>query len=200
MVIATLILNKTAENTRQIPSFDMATSIQGAFLIIVSSLGMVFFPDLSRILNDKTLGVVIFWEKIGKYLKIAMILGITISILATILSPIAMILIELLGKGQNNGVYIIQLVQVSSFRLFFQAIKEILDKYLYAKEKQWEPMFLSIAGIIGMVIFYKVGSLFGPDAGILATLVLTSYYLVWCVFAILIVRNDYKKSLIIKNL
>jgi peptidoglycan biosynthesis protein MviN/MurJ (putative lipid II flippase) len=193
--IANLILGKIAQNEGQISAFDIATSIQNTFFVVVTSLGLVFFPDLSKTLNDKSLKAEVFWNKLRSYLNTAIILGFVISILSLFGSTYVMKLFELAGKGQNNSAYIIILAQVSSFRLFFQAIKEILDKYLYAKERQWQPMLLSIGGMIGQVICFAVIFKGDLDSGVLASILLIVYYAVWCLFATIIVQKDYKNSL-----
>ncbi len=195
LVVANLIIGRIATSEGQTFAFETAASIQGTFLIIVSSLGMVFFPDLSRILNDKTLGVMVFWEHLSKYLKTAVLLGLFISLLSTFGSYWVMKLFELAGKGQNNADYIVLLAQISSFRLFFQAIKEILDKYMYAKEKQWAPMWLSIGGITGQIVVFAFLSIANLDAGIMAMLMLLTYYMVWCLLAVQVVSADYHRDL-----
>ena len=194
-IIANLMIGKISTSSGQAFAFETAASIQSTFLIVITSLGMVFFPDLSRTLNDKSLGVMIFWEKLSKYLKTAIWLGIVISLLSTFGSQYVMKLFEMAGKGQDNAKYIVLLAQISSFRLFFQAIKEILDKYLYAKEKQWEPMWLSLLSVLGQLIVFCILWIMEIDAGILAMLVLTSYYMVWCVLAMFVVRRDYLREI-----
>jgi peptidoglycan biosynthesis protein MviN/MurJ (putative lipid II flippase) len=191
LIISGLIIGRFSDSAGQITAFDIATSIQSTFLIIVTSLGLVFFPDLSKTLNNKELGRMIFWEKLNKYLRTSLWLGICISILSIFASGIVMNLIELAGKGQRNSAYIILLVQLGSFRLFFNALKEILDKYLYAKEKQWEPMWLSVLAIISQILVFLVCANLNLDAGVLTMIVLTSYYMFWCIFAMFVVRRDY---------
>jgi peptidoglycan biosynthesis protein MviN/MurJ (putative lipid II flippase) len=193
--IANLILGKIAQNEGQISAFDIATSIQNTFFVVVTSLGLVFFPDLSKTVHDKDLKPEVFWNKLRSYLKTAIYIGLTISVLSLFGSSYVMKLFELAGKGQNNSAYIILLAQVSSFRLFFQAIKEILDKYLYAKERQWQPMLLSISGMIGQVICFVIIINGDLDSGVLASLLLIVYYAVWCLFATIIVKKDYKNSI-----
>jgi peptidoglycan biosynthesis protein MviN/MurJ (putative lipid II flippase) len=194
IIVGGILINKVSDTPGQSTAFEMATSIQGAFLIIVTSLGMVFFPDLSKTLNDKTLDKQIFWDKLGKYLQNAIFLGIFISVLCILFAPVLMKVIEFAGKGQDNGLYIVTLVQISAFRLFFQAVKEILDKYLYTKERIWQPMLLSTAGVFAMVVVFVIGNNFNTDYGILTMLSLMIYYMVWCLFATIIVRFDYQKS------
>jgi peptidoglycan biosynthesis protein MviN/MurJ (putative lipid II flippase) len=160
---------------------------------------LVFFPDLSKTLNDKTLPLMAFWNKLSYYLKSAMVLGFCVSIVSIFATPLVLKLFEILGKGSSNQSYILALIQISSFRLFFQSIKEILDKYFYAKERRLQPMLLSVIGGISQVIFLFFGLWLGLDAGILSMLVLMVYYFTWSLFATIFVRKDYLESISTTN-
>jgi peptidoglycan biosynthesis protein MviN/MurJ (putative lipid II flippase) len=194
-MVAGLVLGRIVTSTGQISAFEIASSIQSTFLIVMSSLGIVFFPDLSKTLTNKNLGFMVFWEKISKYLKISMVIGFVISLMSIFGSYWVMKLFELAGKGQDNAEYIVFLVQISSFRLFFSSIKEILDKYLYAKEKQWTPMWLSLVSVFAQIVVFGILYLFKFDAGLIAMIMFLTYYMVWCLLAIQVLRSDYIKNL-----
>jgi peptidoglycan biosynthesis protein MviN/MurJ (putative lipid II flippase) len=197
LTVAGIIVSIIAKDEGKAVAFSIATSVQSTFFIIVSSLGLVFFPDLSKTLNDKSLPVMAFWNKLGYYLRSAMYLGFFVSIVSIFATPLVLKLFEILGKGSSNQSYILALIQISSFRLFFQSIKEILDKYFYAKEKRLQPMILSILGVVSQIVLLFFGLWLGLDAGILSMLVLMIYYATWSLFATIFVRQDYTKA--IKN-
>lgn len=197
LTVSGLALGFLFQTTGQAIAFDLATSIQGAFFVVITALGIVFFPDLNKVLNDKNLPKNLFWDKLVLYLRNVIWLGLFISIICVVLSPVIMWLFELFGKGQNQGQYIILLIQIGSFRLFFQGIKEILDKYLYTKQKKLAPMFLSLCSMVGQLVFLFVISQIlykGIDAGVAVVLSLVFYYMVWCILALFLIRNEYKKE------
>jgi peptidoglycan biosynthesis protein MviN/MurJ (putative lipid II flippase) len=201
--VASLALGFIFQSEGQGTAFDLSTSIQNAFFVVVTALGIVLFPDLNKTLNDPKLDKTVFWDKLSKYLKNAIWIGVAISIGSIALSPVVIWLFEIFGKGQNQGKYIILLVQIGAFRLFFQAIKEILDKYLYTKQKKLEPMALSLLAMAGQIVFlFLTSKVFYKDldAGVITVVSLVVYYMFWCILAILLVRSDYKKeSFNIKN-
>ncbi len=196
--VSGLALGFLFQTSGQATAFDLATSIQGAFFVVITAIGIVFFPDLNKVLNNKNLPQSVFWNKLSSYLQKGIWLGLAVSVGSIVFSPVVIWFFELFGKGQNQGQYIILLVQVGAFRLFFQAIKEILDKYLYTKQKKLEPMILSLLAMTGQLIFlFLVSNLFSKDldAGVVVVLSLVFYYMIWCILAMVLIRNDYQKYL-----
>ncbi len=193
-LISNVLLSKLSNVDGQISAFDYATSIQGAFYVIISSIGIILFPDISRTVNDKTINLKDFWNKIHGYLKLTILLGIITSIIAIPGSFAVMRVFELFGKGQgtDQNNYIIILAAVSSFRLFFMAIKEILDKVFYARESRFLPITLSVlANIFQIGFILGLGSVY--EAGIIASMGLLVYYAVWVILALLRVRWEVRE-------
>jgi peptidoglycan biosynthesis protein MviN/MurJ (putative lipid II flippase) len=50
---ANLVINPINQYKGQVTAFDLGTSIQGAFFIIITALGTVFFPNLSELFYNK---------------------------------------------------------------------------------------------------------------------------------------------------
>ncbi len=178
----------------QITAFDFATSIQGAFYILISSIGIILFPNISRIVNDKTVGTKKFWDKIHGYLKTTIILGFVVSILAIPGSYLVIKIFESFGKlqGVEQNAYIILLTSVSSFRLFFMAIKEVLDKVFYSRESKYLPIGLSvIANVVQVVFIWSLAQNY--DVGVVASVGLMVYYAVWVILALFRVRWEVRE-------
>jgi peptidoglycan biosynthesis protein MviN/MurJ (putative lipid II flippase) len=201
---AALMLNfifSTGQNT----AFDIGTSISGSFFILVTSLTTVAFPDLSLTLNSSA-KTSHFWQKLKKYVLITITMGFGVTIIAFLFSPLIMWLFELLGKGQGNGDYIVLIAQISALSLVFRSGKEILSRYIFAKERVWQPVILSTVGVFFQAIFifglynlnrlnlWDVESDILTDTGLIVTLSLVIYYLVWVLGASKIVWSDYKKT------
>jgi peptidoglycan biosynthesis protein MviN/MurJ (putative lipid II flippase) len=173
----------------QITAFDFATSIQGAFYILISSIGIILFPNISRIVNDKSIKLQEFWERMHKYLQMTIFLGLVVSVLAIPGSYLVIKIFESFGKlqGTEQNSYIILLTSVSSFRLFFMAIKEVLDKIFYSRESKYLPIGLSVIANIFQIIFIWTLSNY-YDVGVVASVGLMVYYAVWVILALLRVR------------
>jgi peptidoglycan biosynthesis protein MviN/MurJ (putative lipid II flippase) len=199
---ASLMLNfifTQGQNT----AFDIGTSISGAFFVIVISLATVAFPDLALTLNQPKQGKN-FWLKFKKYLLATFSIGLVVTLLAIILSPIVMWFFELLGRGQGNADYITLIAQISALSLFFRSGKEILIKYIFAKEKIWQPIILSFVSVFfqGVFVFgfyhfnqtQSFNIFFLNDSGLLTATSLIVYNFVWLVIASVLVLKDYKED------
>jgi putative peptidoglycan lipid II flippase len=188
---AAMVTLKTPDG--QTTAFDFATSIQGAFYILISSIGIILFPNISRIVNDKTVELKEFWDRMHKYLQMTIALGFVVSILTVPGSYLVIKIFESFGKlqGTEQNAYIILLTSVSSFRLFFMAIKEVLDKIFYARESKYLPIGLSVIANIAQIIFiWSLSSYY--DVGVVASIGLMVYYAVWVILALLRVRWEVK--------
>jgi peptidoglycan biosynthesis protein MviN/MurJ (putative lipid II flippase) len=194
---ASFIINPIAQNSGQITAFDIGTSIQGSFFVIITSLSTVFFPDLSKTLHITNLRSNIFWDKMSKYLKISLGLGVLVTILTIIGSPVIMLIYSLLGKNENQdiGNYIVLIAQITALSLVFRSIREILSKYIYVRQKVWEPVILSTASLITSILITYILLLFKVDAGIATSLGFIGYNFVWVLIAYFNYLEDRKKYL-----
>jgi putative peptidoglycan lipid II flippase len=194
-LVSSFALAKLAEaESGALTAFDVATSIQGAFYILISSIGIILFPDISKIVNDKSIGIKEFWDRIYKYLKVTMGLGLFVSIITIPGSFLVIKFFEQFGKlqGVEQNQYIILLTSISAFRLFYMGIKEVLDKVFYARESKVLPIALSIVAnlvqlsfIFGMVFWSGY-----QDVGVIVSIGLLLYYMVWVILALFRVRKE----------
>jgi peptidoglycan biosynthesis protein MviN/MurJ (putative lipid II flippase) len=95
-----------------------------------------------------------------------------------------------LGQGQGTEQYVVRIAQISSLSLVFRAMREILSKYIYVRQRQWQPMYLSIVGILALVITTLVLVDFQVDAGIATSFGLVSYNFFWVIAALTILFRD----------
>jgi peptidoglycan biosynthesis protein MviN/MurJ (putative lipid II flippase) len=193
LLIASISLLKIQNLDGQAITFEIATSIQAVFFIFVTALGTIFFPNLSETLQNKSNNQEMFWNQLIKYLKNAMILGFCLSLASIIFSPIIVYVFQILGKNQSYLQSVVGLVQVGSFALFFQSIKEILSKYMFTKEKIVAPVVIAIIALIVQVLYiFGLNSLRLLDInGILMTSLIVNY-MIWSLLGMVVVRRDYK--------
>jgi peptidoglycan biosynthesis protein MviN/MurJ (putative lipid II flippase) len=187
---ANLVINPINQYKGQVTAFDLGTSIQGAFFIIITALGTVFFPNLSELFYNKDIPKETFWRQMMRYLKVSILLGLGVTVVTIILSPVVMWLFGVLGQGQGTEQYVVRIAQISSLSLVFRAMREILSKYIYVRQRQWQPMYLSIVGILALVITTLVLVDFQVDAGIATSFGLVSYNFFWVVAALTILFRD----------
>jgi peptidoglycan biosynthesis protein MviN/MurJ (putative lipid II flippase) len=188
LFVATLVLTLIQTQTGQGTAFDNSTSIQNAFFIIISSFATVLFPNLTEILHrdkeeSKESGKSAFMPYFYKYLKIAAVAGLIVSLVAYFGVYGAVWLFELMGKGQNLGPNMIQLVQVSTIFIFFRALKEVMSRYFYAKEKTWQLLILSTFSLGCQLLGIAILQNFGVKSDINVSISLVVSYLAWDLMA-----------------
>jgi peptidoglycan biosynthesis protein MviN/MurJ (putative lipid II flippase) len=193
MLVASIAIFNIQNTEGQAIAFELATSIQAVFFIFVSALGTIFFPNLSETLQNKKLNKNVFWDQLTKYLKNAIILGFAISIASIFLSPLVIIIFEILGKKQTYYSDVIYLVQIGAFALFFQSIREILSKYMFTKEKIFMPVILSVCSMIVQLIYiYSLSTISVLDKNVIVITSLMINYMTWSILAIFVVQIDYR--------
>jgi putative peptidoglycan lipid II flippase len=187
-LVAFLLLGKytTSENTNY--AFDLATSIQNVFYILITSLGIISLPEFSQSIKNKEL----FWTKIKLYLKNSFLIGGLVTILCVFGAPLVMWIFELFGKIKNDTSYIILLTQVGAIKLVFHSIKEIIEKYFYAIESRYKPIIISICSNVFQVGVFFVLRELQVDIGICAILSMTSYYMVWAIISVFLIKKDHQ--------
>ena len=184
LFIATLILTLIQTKEGQGTAFDNSTSIQNAFFIIISSFATVLFPNLTEILHkDRENGKSAFMPYFYKYLKVAALTGAIVSVVAYFGVYGAVWLFEIAGKGQNLGANMVQLVQVSAIFIFFRALKEIMSRYFYAKEKTWQLLILSTFSLACQLIGIAILQNFGVASDTNVSISLVVSYLSWDLMA-----------------
>lgn len=191
-ILISVIISSDSGTNGGITAFDIGTSIQGAFFIIVTSLGTVLFPDLSKTFHDKNINRVDFWKKTSKYIKLSALLGMLVTIITMIGSPLIIELFRFLGQQQNNGQTIILIAQVTSISLVFRAMREVLVRYIYIRERVWQPLILSSVSVLALVtttlilVFqFKLEAVLATSVGFIA------YNFCWVLLAFFIYKKDY---------
>jgi peptidoglycan biosynthesis protein MviN/MurJ (putative lipid II flippase) len=196
LLIASIAIFNIQNITGQATAFELATSIQAVFFVFVSALGTIFFPNLSETLQNKALNKNVFWDQLTKYLKNAIGLGFVLSIATIFLSPLVIMIFEVLGKRQAYYSDVIYLVQIGAFVLFFQSIREILSKYMFTKEKVFMPVILSLSAMAAQVVYiYGLNSFTQLDKNVIVITSLMINYMVWSILGMVVVRADYRNNL-----
>lgn len=191
--LSSFLINPIAQSKGEITAYDIGISIQSSFFILVTALGTIFFPDLSKIFLDTKFSKAAFWHKLFKYLKISLALGFFITIVTFLCSPLVIYIYSLAGKGQDNAKLIVTIAQVSSVGLIFRSAKEILAKYFYVKQSVWVPIILSTFAIftqtvVTLTLFYK----FNFDSIMAVTLGFIFNEFAWLILATYYIVKDYK--------
>ncbi len=191
--IARLIINPFAQNSGQITAFEIGTSLSSGFFILSIALGTVAFPDLSRSYekNKSPEKINIFWSKLNHYIFSSLNIGFLITILAFVFSPIILILDKYLG-GQDNGFYIMLISQITSLALPFRSVREIFSRYLFVRERVWQPVIFSALGFSFQLFFAVIMNFYNIDTGLTAGLSLVIYNLIWVLGASYYINKDYK--------
>lgn len=193
--IAFIILRMLSDTEGQITAFDIGNSIQSAFFIIITSLGTVVFPDLAKLFLHKDQKKSYFWKKTSQYIWLSGVVGVGVTILTMIFSPLILKLFELLGFKQGTGDWIVLVSQITAISLIFRSMREILVKYIYIRERVWQPLLLSLFSLVSTVIvsiglwFFKISPLISVSIGFIA------YNLVWVILALNIFYADRRQSL-----
>jgi Uncharacterized membrane protein, putative virulence factor len=147
-VLANLIIIFIAQDKGQITAVDIGLSIQALFLVLISAVSTVFFPDLAKLFHSTDGNLQAFWRKLFQYTEKVALLAWLGSIVTFICIPLVMWLFELFGKGQDNASYIILLARVATLGLLFQSVNEILGKYFFVRERVWQPVLISVSGTL----------------------------------------------------
>jgi len=193
VIAANLIIKNVADNTAgQITAFDLALSVQGAFMVVITSIASVFFPDLAKIFNDKSDNKN-FWRKLVLYTEGVAWISLFGALVTFLVSPVLLWLYELFGKGQGSADYIVYLARVATLSFVFQSVSEILSKYFYVTESKYRPILISTISLVIQIIFiYQVVG-YGLDAGFVVAASLLFNYLCYTLLSIYFIRVDYKK-------
>ncbi|MEI6728947.1 MAG: lipid II flippase MurJ [bacterium] len=197
---SSFLVNPLVTSKGEITAYDIGISIQSAFFILITSLGTVFFPDLSKTLHNVKISRKEFWDKIFKYLRISIGLGFLICIVTVVFSPVILWFFTRIGKGQGTEALIITIAQIASVSLIFKSAKEILSKYFYVKESLWLPVLFSTVGLIVLVISTLISFfVFKINATYAASVGLITYEAAWLILAIYYAARDYTEDMKGKN-
>jgi peptidoglycan biosynthesis protein MviN/MurJ (putative lipid II flippase) len=188
--ISASLIVPLAQYPGQITALDIGTSIMASFFILSTSFGSVVFPNMAVSLNNDD--VKIFWKKIDYYLKQSFLIGLFVSVITMFGSPVVMWAFELLGKGQDNGRYIILITQICGLSLSIRSVEALLQKYLSIREKVWSPSVLSIFRLIAQILFSLYLYNLGLDSGINMAWGIVFGSILWVLLAFIILQKDRK--------
>jgi peptidoglycan biosynthesis protein MviN/MurJ (putative lipid II flippase) len=191
---ANLLINSISTKQGQITAFDIGNSIQGAFFIIVTSFGTVLFPDLSKTFHSSKTDRNYFWKKTKQYLWLSAGLGVLVTLVTLVGSPLIVNLFKILGQKQDNNDLIIQVAQLTSISLIFRAVREILVRYIYIRERVWQPLILSTISVVAVVLVTFVANFMKIDAALSASLGFIAYNIVWVILALIIFQKDFMEE------
>jgi len=194
--MSTLLINPFPEDEGQITALDLGTSVAGALFIICVSIATVAFPHISKSYHSHKMEQ--FWKQFRFYLLASIGTGLLATVLAFGFSPVFFLLQRLVGQsGQGNEQYITQIAQFAALSLTFRATKETLSRYFFVRERMWQPVILSLVGVLVQVIF-TLNLFFQTDFdhGLAVALGMLAYNIVWNIIAGFMLWKDYKKDLV----
>jgi peptidoglycan biosynthesis protein MviN/MurJ (putative lipid II flippase) len=156
-IFSSLIINTVAQDTPgQVTAFDISVSIQAVFFALITSVGLVLFPDLAKLWNKEgEEDTKHFWRKLRFYTEHMALVSLAGAVVTFVAAPVVMWLFELVGKGQNNSDYIVFL---SLSGTLFQALIIILAV--------WNKIDAGVAVALGLAV-----------NGLVITVI--SLYLIW---------------------
>jgi peptidoglycan biosynthesis protein MviN/MurJ (putative lipid II flippase) len=191
-IMANLLINTVAQNPGQITAFDIGLSIQGLFFSLVTSAGTVVFPDLAQSFNfDIRSG---FWKKLKTYIRHIAFISLIGTVITLVCAPIVIWLFTFFGKSQSNGEYIVLLARISTLSLVFQAIQEVLSKYFYVRERVWQPVIISVIGVVSQIICIAGLLMLDADAGVAVSSGLGIANILICICSLGIIMYDKRKD------
>jgi peptidoglycan biosynthesis protein MviN/MurJ (putative lipid II flippase) len=195
-VLANFLMVKLAKEQGQITALDFGLSIQEIFFTIVASASTVFFSDYAKFINDTNTTLSQRWRKLRQYLLGVAGVAIIGSLITIVAAPLVMFIFRQLGPGQGDDQanYIILIARVSVLALVFQSLNEILAKYLHAKERVWQPVWLSIISSIVQVIGVLILVSMGLDVALAVCLGLFLGSMTLTLGSYFILRADWKRE------
>ena len=193
-VLANLIIIFIAQDKGQITAVDIGLSIQALFLVLISAVGTVFFPDLAKLFHSTDGNLQAFWRKLFQYTEKVALLAWVGSIVTFVCIPLVMWLFELFGKGQDNASYIILLARVATLGLLFQSVNEILGKYFFVRERVWQPVLISVSGTLVQLASLFLLLQLNWDAGVATALALVLNNLAITIISFYLILVDYKRE------
>lgn len=200
LVGGNLLINTVASDQGQIFAVDLALSIQGVFFSLITSASTVFFPNISKTFNSLRISPRRKWKRLF-YLLEGVGAVAAIGMLGTLLfAPVVMWIFELFGRGQDNAEYIILLTRVTALAIVFQSLIEILSKYIYVKERIWQPAVISLTGFaVQLLVTYVVVGVAKLDPGIAVSGGIVVNFAVIFIYMLLVTTSDRNKELFKKS-
>ena len=191
--IAQFLIKFFNQGEAQITVFDVGLAIQGAFMIIITSLDTVFFPKLTSLFNESE-NKSGFMKELRRIILGIGGLGVVVSLFTIFMAPVVMWVFELLQKGQNNPDTIILVARITSLTLTLRALKLIVGKYFYIHERVWQPVILTLVSVTAQVLFVQQLFIRGVDSLLSVSWSLGVYGVVWLGIAYYYIWNDQRRS------
>lgn len=198
LVLGNLLINRISDGTPgQITAVDIALSIQGVFFSLITSVSTVFFPNFAKTLHSDTSTNEFFWRRLFTFMRGVGVLAIIGTFGTIVFSPLVLWIFELFGRGQDNAEYIILITRISAFAIVFQSLVEIVSKYIYVKERVWQPAIISITALaLQLITTLGMRYLLEIDPGISVSVGIVINFAVTFVYMYIIAMKDRKKDLL----
>jgi peptidoglycan biosynthesis protein MviN/MurJ (putative lipid II flippase) len=195
IVIGNLLINRIADGWQgQVTAVDIALSIQGVFFSLITSASTVFFPNIAKTYHAAHGRV--FWKRIFKFLEGVSVLSVIGTVATVIGVPIVLWIFTLFQKDFNNVEYIILLTRIAAVGIVLQSGVEILSKYIYIKERVWQPAIMSMSGVIVQVFCtFWLRYVLEVDAGISVIIGIIVNYAVLFLYMFLVSVGDRNRDL-----
>jgi peptidoglycan biosynthesis protein MviN/MurJ (putative lipid II flippase) len=196
LVVGNLLISKIAQTGGQITAVDTALSIQGVFFSLIVSTSTVFYPNIAKTYHSDRKSKKDFWKRLVKFLE-----GVgLISLIGTVCTIFGVGLViwifGLFGKEQSSGEYIILITRISAIAIVFQSLVEILSKYIYIKERIWQPACISIAGLgLQLLVTLWLRYTVHVDAGIAVSVGIVINFIAVFLYMFIVAMNDRNRDL-----
>lgn len=139
--------------------FNLASDIGGVFIGLLTGVGVVFLPDLTKFHLDTNEGKK-FWEHLFKYLKFTALIGLIGGVLTGFLLPILLHFLnyfKLISPDSfifsyNSQQKLLLFTFVCLVSIVFQSTGDILNRYFAAIKNTKTPFIASVLGNISAII------------------------------------------------
>ena len=197
LVVGNLLINTIGDGWKgQVLAVDIALSIQGVFFTLITAISTVFFPNIAKTFNNAKLSKRYFWARLFKFLQ--GVGGIAfLGMFATFLgAPVVLWVFSLFGRSSDLSDYVVLLTRLAALAIVFQSLVEILSKYIYVRERVWQPAVISLSGLGVQAAFtYLLRYGFSVDAGVAVSLGIVVNFVVVFVYMFLVTVRDREHDL-----
>ena len=198
VVVGNLLINTVGDGWEgQVTAVDLALSIQGVFFTLITAVSTVFFPNIAKTFNNPQASKRYFWRRFFKFFEGVGLVSVGGTLGTWLLAPVVVWVFTLFGNSTRLPDYVILLTRLSAVAIVFQSLVEILSKYIYVRERVWQPALISLTGLVGQVgITFLLRFVYGVDAGVAVVLgIIVNFALVWAYMTV-VVLGECEKDLL----
>ena len=192
LVVGNLLINTLGDGWRgQVLAVDIALSIQGVFFTLITAISTVFFPNIAKTFNNPRLSKAYFWKRLFTFVKGVGVVSVFGTLATVLLAPVVLWIFGLFGRSTELADYIVLLTRISALSIVFQSLVEILSKYIYVRERVWQPAIISLTGLLTQVVLtYTLRYGGGVDAGISVSWGVVANFLIVCGYMYAVTIRD----------